>query len=88
MGSCSTAFKFGRIIIYINVHIEANFHSKKVCLFEVMVLFVLSLPKWDASHGWASHTIEELAHKQGPATGGSKWGEQLCLAIFGSAHVA
>ena len=36
--SCSTAFKFGTVIIYINVHIEANFKSKKVCISNVIVL--------------------------------------------------
>ena len=45
MSSCSIAFKFGRIISYINVHAEVNFKSKNIYTSKAMVLFVLSAPK-------------------------------------------
>ena len=68
--SCSTAFKLSRMIGYINFHIAVNFQSKKTCISKAMVWFVLSLPKYDTSRGWAGYTINELAHKRGPAAGG------------------
>ena len=43
--SCSIAFKFGRMIGYVNGHIEANFQSKNMCTSKVMVCSLLSLPK-------------------------------------------
>ena len=42
---CLKAFKFSRINVYINVHIEFDFQSKKMCTSKAMVCFLLSLPK-------------------------------------------
>ena len=43
-GSCSTAFKFGKMSGYINVHVQVNFQNKKMYTCKAMVWFVLSPP--------------------------------------------
>ena len=82
LGSCSIAFKFSGIIDYIDVHIEVKFQSKKTCISKVIVLFVWSPSNQDTSHGWASYTINELAHKWGPATGGIQAVRTALLGYF------
>ena len=67
MRSCSIAFKFGRIISYINVHAEVNFKSKNIYTSKAMVLFVLSAPKircklWLSQlyHQWAGSSCRGI----------------------------